>query len=199
VDITVSRSTSALNTALSAFADAYNAAATELTTQRGQSAGALQGQSIVTQLAGILSSISTYSSSGSIGGLGALGLELGTDGQITYSQLTLMSADLTSSTGVASFLGTATGSGFLKLATDALSSVETATTGLLKSSETSIASQITKLTATITEKQAKVDAMEIQMQNQMAVSDALIASMEQQASYYSDLFAAQDTASQQYT
>ena len=198
VGITVTRSTGALNTALSGFADAYNAAVTELGTQRGQTTGALQGQSIVNQLSNLLSSISTYSSSGQINGLASLGLDLGTNGQITYNALTLMSADLTSSTGVTAFLGSATGGGFLKSATDALTSVEDPSTGLLKTLETDMKSQITDLGTTISTKQAAVDAMQLQMQNQMAAADALIASMEQQYSYLSDMFQAQQTADAMY-
>src|ERR1019366_3910522 len=83
VGITVTRSTSALNTALSGFTDAYNAAVTEVLKQQGQSGGPLQGQSIVSQLSGILSSISTYSSSGQFNVLEDLGMTLGTNGQIT--------------------------------------------------------------------------------------------------------------------
>ena len=198
VGITVTRSTGALNTALSGFADAYNAAVTELGTQRGQTTGALQGQSIVNQLSNLLSSISTYSSSGQFSGLASLGLDLGTNGQITYNALTLMSADLTSSTGVTAFLGSATGGGFLKSATDALTSVEDPSTGLLKTLETDMKSQITDLGTTISTKQAAVDAMQLQMQNQMAAADALIASMEQQYSYLSGLFQAQQTADAMY-
>ncbi|MCX6627568.1 MAG: hypothetical protein NTW28_08065, partial [Candidatus Solibacter sp.] len=59
VDITVTRSTSALSTAISGLADAYNAAVDEVGTQRGQAGGALAGQSIVGQLSSLLSSIST--------------------------------------------------------------------------------------------------------------------------------------------
>ena len=198
VGITVTRSTSALNTALSGFTDAYNAAVTEVLKQQGQSGGPLQGQSIVSQLSGILSSISTYSSSGQFNVLEDLGMALGTNGQITYNPLTLMSADLSSSTGVTAFLGSATGSGFLKTATDALTSVEDPTTGLLKTTETDTKSQITNLGTTIAAKQAKVDAMQLQMQNQMAAADALVASMEQQYNYLSGLFQAQQTADQMY-
>ena len=198
VGITVTRSTSALNTALSGFTDAYNAAVTEVLKQQGQSGGALQGQSVVAQLSNILSSISTYSASGQFNVLEDLGMALGTNGQITYNPLTLMSADLSSSTGVTAFLGSATGSGFLKTATDALTSVEDPTTGLLKTSETDTTSQITDLTTTIADKQAKVDAMQLQMQNQMAAADALVASMEQQYNYLSGLFQAQQTADQMY-
>jgi hypothetical protein len=59
-------------------------------------------------------------------------------------------------------------------------------------------SQITDLGTTISTKQAAVDAMQLQMQNQMAAADALIASMEQQYSYLSGLFQAQQTADAMY-
>jgi flagellar hook-associated protein 2 len=198
VDITVTRSTSALNTALSGLADAYNAAVDELGTQRGQTAGALRGQGVVSQLSRLLSSVSTYSSSGQINGLAGLGLDLGTDGHFTYNAFALMAADFTSSASVTSFLGSATGGGFLKNATDALTSVEDSVTGLLKTSETDVQSQIAKLTATIAAKQTQVDQLQIRLQNQMAASDALIATMQQQYSYFSSMFAAQEAANQMY-
>jgi flagellar hook-associated protein 2 len=199
VDITVTRSISVLGTALSAFADAYNAAVDEIDTQRGQGAGALAAQSVVSRLSGILSSISTFSSDGQVSGLNKdLGLELQTNGHLTYTALQFMSADLASSTGITSFFGSAASGGFLKNATDLLNSVEDPTTGLLKTAETDWQSQITKIGTTIAAKQSQIDALQIQLQNQMAVSDALIASMQQQASYLTSLFAAQDTADQMY-
>jgi flagellar capping protein FliD len=199
VDITVTRSTSALGTALSGFADAYNAAVDEVNSQRGQGAGALAGQSVISQLSRILSGISTYASNGQISGLNAdLGLELQNNGHLTYTALSFMAADITSSTGVTSFFGSAVGGGFLKNATDLLNGVEDPATGLLKTSETDWQSQITKIGTTIAAKQSQVDAMQLHMQNQMAVSDALIASMQQQASYLTNLFAAQNTADQMY-
>jgi flagellar hook-associated protein 2 len=198
VDITVTRSTAALNTAMSGFVDAYNSAADEVNKQRGQSAGPLVGQAIVSQLAGILSGLSTYSTSGQIGGLAGLGLDLGTDGHLAYNAFTLMSADLTNSTSVTAFLGSATGGGFLKKATDALYSVENTATGLLKTAGTDMKAQITKLGSTISAKQAAVEAMQIRMQNQMATMDALIASMEQKYSYFSNMFAAQQNANSMY-
>lgn len=198
VNITVTRSTSALNTALSGFADAYNAAADELISQRGQSTGPLQGNSIISQLSSILSSISTYTSDGQINGLTTLGLDLGTDGHFTYNAFTLMSADLTASASVTSFLGSATGGGFLKNATANLTSVEDPVSGLLKTAETDMKSQIAKLGDTIAAKQAKVDALQINLQDQMARADALIASMQQQYTYLSGLFQAQQTADQLY-
>ena len=127
-----------------------------------------------------------------------LGLVLGSDGHVTYDAFTLMSADITSSTSVTSFLGSATGGGFLKAASDALTGVETPVTGLLKAYKTDVESQITRLSDKIAEKQNKVDLLQIRLQNQMAAADALIASMEQQSSYFTNMFAAQDTANQMY-
>ena len=198
VGITVTRSTDALSTALSGFADAYNATVTELIAQRGQSGGALQGESIVNQLGSVLSGISTYVSSGQFSVLESLGLKLGTNGQLTYTALTLMSADLTSSAGVTAFFGTATGGGFLKNATDALTSLEDSTTGLVKTTEASLKTRATALGTTISTKQAAVDAMQLALQNKMSKADALIASMEQEYTYITGLFSAQATADATY-
>jgi len=187
-----------VDAALSAFTDAYNAAIDEVDTQRGQQAGALGGQQVISQLAGLLSSISTFSSDGQISGLKAMGLDLETNGHLTYTPFQFMSADILSSISVTSFLGTATGGGFLKNATDILSKIEDPTTGLLKTSAADLKSQISKITGTIAKKQSEVEALQIRLQNQLAVSDALIAAMEQQSNYFSNMFAAQQTANQMY-
>ncbi|MBZ5621885.1 MAG: flagellar filament capping protein FliD [Acidobacteriia bacterium] len=199
VDVTVTRSTSALNTALSTFADTYNATVDLVAAQRGQSAGSLQGQSILSSLSRALSSISTYSSSGgAISGLNGLGLDLGKDGHFTYNAFGLMSADLSNSTGVTAFLGSAAGGGFLKAVTDALNNLEDPNNGLLKLSETDTQSRLTALGANISDRQAKVDQLRVHLQNQMAAADALIATMQQQYSYLTSMFQAQQTADQMY-
>jgi flagellar hook-associated protein 2 len=199
VDVTITRSTSALSSALSTFADAYNAAATELDNQRGQSGGALQGNSIVLNLQQTLSSLSTYSGSGGqVNGLSDLGLSLGTNGQITFDAFSLDGTDISDSAGVESFLGSATGGGFLQLATNALTSLEDPVTGLIKTSETDLQTQLTNVASTISTKQAQVDQLQTNLQNQMAASDAMISSLEQQYNYLNSMFAAQQTAAYSY-
>lgn len=199
VDITVTRSTSALSDALSTFATAYNDAVDELDSQRGQSGGALQGQSLINQLSQSLSGMSTYTSAVTgVSGLVDLGLELGADGKLTFNSFALIAADLVNPSGVTSFLGTADGGGFLKTATDLMNGLENSTTGLIKTSETALSSQISDLDNTIADKQSKVDDLQLQLQDQMAKADALISSMEQQYSYISSMFEAMDTANKQY-
>jgi flagellar hook-associated protein 2 len=199
LDVTVTRSTTALNTALSTFADTYNASVDLVTAQHGQASGSLQGQSILSTLQRSLSSISTYASAnGTLGGLGDLGLKLGTDGHFTYDPFGLLSANFSSSTGVSTFLGSATSGGFLKTATDALSNLEDPTNGLVKISETDLQSRITALGANISDRTDKVNQLKIHLQNQMAAADALIASMQQQSTYLNNMFQAQQIASESY-
>jgi flagellar hook-associated protein 2 len=198
VDITVTRSTSALADALSGFATAYNDATAELDAQRGQSAGPLQGQSIVSQLSQALSGLATYTSSNAIGNLSALGLTLGADGKLTFNSLGLMATDFSNSSGVAAFLGTSTGTGFLKAATDALAGIQDPVSGLLTTTKSNLDSEISNLTTTIAQRQAQVDDLQQRMLEQMAAADAMISSMEQQYSYMSNMFQAMQTADQQY-
>jgi flagellar hook-associated protein 2 len=198
-NITVTQSASALNTALSGFADAYNAAVAELAKQYGQSGGPLQGQSVIYSLSQALAQMSTYYSTaaGSIS-MSGLGFTLNDDGTLTYNPLTMMSTDLENSAGVISFLGSATGGGFLQVATNAINSVETPATGLLKTAEASTQSEITNIGNTITQKQAAVSQLQTNLTNQMAQADAAIDSMQQQYSYMTSVFEAEQTADQMY-
>lgn len=199
VNITVSRSTYALSSALQGFAAAYNAANDEVDKQHGLAGGPLAGQSVVSGLSNLLSQIALYSAAGSqVGNLAALGLDLGQDGHLTFNSTNFAAANLTGSTGTTSFLGSSTTQGFLKLASDSLNGVNQATTGLLPVLQTSVASEITRTDSNIADQQARVDAATAQMQSQMSSADALIASMEQTYNYLSGMFSAMQTASSQY-
>jgi len=110
----------------------------------------------------------------------------------------MMSTDLSNSAGIIAFLGSATGGGFLQAATNAIDNIEDPNTGLLKSTEASVQSQIASIGSTIATKQAAVDQLQTNLTNQMATADAAIASMQQQYSYMSQMFAAQQTADLMY-
>ena len=195
VSITVSRSTYALSTAITAFTTAYNSVVDELDLQRGSSQGSLGGQSIVSDLKDALSGIATYSESG---GPIMFGLELGSDGHLTFDSLKLIGADFINSSNVTSFFGSATGGGFIKLATDALTKVEDSTSGLIATAKTNIQTAIDDTNAKITDKQAQVDALNDRLLTQMSAADAAISAMEQQYSFLSSMFSAMDTANKSY-
>ncbi len=196
VNITVTRSSTALANALSGFVTAYNSAVDEVVGQRGQNAGPLQGQSIVFDLSQALGSIGTYTGDGSFGGLASLGLTLGSDGHFTFNEPTLLGADLTNSSSVNSFLGSIAGGGFLQSANNALNLLEDPTTGDIKTTESAYETESTQMQSQITSGQAQVALLQTNLTNQMSAADALIASMQSQYNYLTAVFQAEQTASQ---
>lgn len=196
VNISVTRSTAGLGSALSGFANAYNAIVTELSAQRGSSAGPLAGDSIVLQLSSLLSGIATYTGNG-LSGIADLGIDLGADGKLTFDQTALDATQRSNSAGLASFLGSASSGGFLKAATDTLTAIQDSTTGILAASQSSLKTQITNITNSINDKQDQIDKLQTRLQTQMSAADAAIAAMQQQYSYMSNMFQAMQTASQQ--
>ena len=161
VNITISRSTSAVSTALSGFADAYNAVVSALQNERGQSTGALNGQSVVYAMTSALGSLSTYSAPASaIGGLRNLGLSLNDDGTLTYDASTFMGTDFGNSPAVDSFLGTAAAGGFLQAATNALTGLEDPGTRAYQDPGNRRPNQITSLDGQIATEQAAVDTLQ---------------------------------------
>ncbi|MEO8597958.1 MAG: flagellar filament capping protein FliD [Candidatus Solibacter sp.] len=199
VNITVTRSTSALSSAISAFADAYNKVVDGLDAQHGATQGALGGAPIVSDLASALASLGTYNDSGTAAsGLSAVGLDLGSDGHLTFNQFSLIAADFTNSSVVTNFFGSASGGGFLKVATDALDKVANSTSGMLATAKTSIQDQIDSTNESIAAKQEQVDALNERLLLQMSAADAAIAAMEQQYSFLSSMFAAMKSASDSY-
>jgi flagellar hook-associated protein 2 len=199
VSVTVSRSSSALGNALSTLASAYNTAVDALDQQHGSTSGALAGNSVLNDLSQVLRGISTYSAPGSaVGSLKDLGLDLDKKGHLTFDSAALYKANLGNSTGIAAFLGSSTTGGFLKAASDSLAAIEQSGTGLLPSFEASVQSQISDNTNRTATLQAFVDQTKLQLQQQMAAADALIATMEQQYNYLSGMFQSMQAAASQY-
>jgi flagellar hook-associated protein 2 len=196
-NITVERSSTTLANALTSFTTAYNAAATEVTAQRGQNAGPLQGQSIVYDLSEALGSIGTYSNgSGAISGLTDLGFTLGTNGQLSFDESTLLGSDLTNSAAIDSFLGSIAGGGFLQTVNNTLTGLVDPTSGEVTDAQTSMTAEISQIGTQITTQQAQVALLQSNLTSQAAAADALISSMEQTYSYVSDLFSS-TTANEQ--
>ena len=196
VTVTVTQDTSALSSALSTFATDYNSAVDEVDTNRGQSGGALQGQNIVNQLQQALAAIGTYSGSGTLG-LQDLGLALGQDGHFTFDSDQFASTASSNLSGVDAFLGSASGGGFLKTATNQLTAIENSTTGLIPTTQTDLQNQLTDLQTQITDKQTQVSDLQTQLTAQMSTADASISTMEQQYSYLNEMFQAMQIDAQE--
>jgi flagellar hook-associated protein 2 len=200
VNITVASSPSAISSALSTFASAYNTVQATLETERGQSSGALKGQSLVYELTNALTSLAKYSSPGSaVSSLADLGLTLEDDGTLSFSSYTFLATAIKNPSGVNAFLGSVSDGGFLQTATNTIDGIEDTTTGILKTAETHVSDQISSLNDQITEKEDQVSLLQQTLANQMSAADTAIATMEQQYEYIAGLFDAMQVADQQYS
>jgi flagellar hook-associated protein 2 len=187
--ITVGEDYSGFQTSLSNLASAYNSAVDALSAQRGQNAGALAGQGIVQTLQNALWKISQYTTgSGSLGSTTALGLEMDQNGHLSVDSTVF---DTLSTTDIQTFLGGLDSSGFLKAAGDAINSVADTTSGNIQDSISSLQNEVTKQTNQISEEQQRINDIQNSLQQRLAAADAAIATLEQQKTYYADLFAAE--------
>jgi flagellar hook-associated protein 2 len=190
--ITVAPNTWGVSNALASLVTAYNSAIDELNANRGQAGGALAGQSIIYQLTSTLGSLASYSSGNdSISSLACLGLTFNdTTGHLSFDAGTFASATDGQSAALSAFLGSATDGGFLQLATNALSGIEDPTDGYLPQQINSLTSQIQSITQQMSDKQNQVNLLQQNLTQQMAAADALIAQMQQQATYFNSMWTA---------
>jgi flagellar hook-associated protein 2 len=194
--ITVTRQSSALASALSSFATAYNGVVDELDKHRGDSGGALSGREIVYSLGAALRTMGRYAGAGKVSSLEQLGLSFDQTGQLKFDQFTLMAADFADSASVNAFLMGATGTGgFVKSASNMLDSIERPVSGSLKAEITSVKGAITRTDNLITTNQDRVNDLKASLQTQMAAADAAIAQMEQQYSFLSSMLESMSTSS----
>ena len=183
--IMVTRDTSGIRSAIDSLVKTFNTAVGELDTHRGNSVGALGGQSIVRTLADTLRAIGSYDGgSGTFGSLTDLGLTFDKDGRLQFDSAAFEEAAKGKVDDVLAFLGGTGTGGFLKTANDILDGVEDSTTGILKTTLSTIQEQKTAQDKLLESEQARIDQFEANLRERLAVSDALIASLEQQASYF---------------
>jgi len=186
--IKVQTDTSALASAFSSFAQAYNSAADAVSAQQGQNAGALSGDSILLTLKGVLGQLGTYSNGTPANSLANFGITLDETGQLSIDTDTFSSAAASSFSTLLATVGDST-SGFLLAANNLLSSVEDPATGALTTEEAALTDQITSQQSQITAEQATVSQLQTNLTAQISQADATIASLESQVSYVTGLFA----------
>ncbi|HLY19877.1 MAG TPA: flagellar filament capping protein FliD [Bryobacteraceae bacterium] len=194
--VTVAPNAAGMGYALQSFVSAYNATITELNKNMGQSGGPLAGQSIVYELTNSLQGLANYASGGSqIPSLAALGVNFSdTTGQLSFDQNVFDSATSAQPAAAVAFLGSPTGGGFLQAATNALSSISDPVSGSLTGDVTTTQSSITKTNTQITTQEAQVTQLQTNLTNQMSAADAMIYSMQQQSTYFQQMFTAEQDA-----
>ena len=186
VNITVAASEGNLSGALSSFVTAYNAAVSAVAGQTGQSGGALAGESLVYELQSALGKMAQFgSATGSVQNLSDLGVTLSSTGQLSFD-----SAQFNGQTaaGIQQFLGGLTSGGFLQSANDALSTFTDTSTGMLAGQFNNVQKQITNDQSQIASVQLRVNILQTNLSRQLSQADAAITVLQQQSSYYSNLF-----------
>ena len=154
--------------------------------------------SIVSTLQNSLRDLTSYAGGiGSIHSLTDLGLELGQDGKLSLNSAKFDTATANGTDAILSFLGDSS-SGFLKAANDNLKTVEDPINGTIQTAIQSTQQQITAQDKLIQANQDRVSQIKENLQAQMAASDALVASLEQQVNYMTNLFESMKLNSESY-
>jgi flagellar hook-associated protein 2 len=188
ITVSVGQTTTSAQTALQTFATAYNAVVAQLAAQHGQNAGALSGDSILAVAQQALSSIADYTNfSGSVTNLSGLGLDLDTQGHLTFNAAEFEQSTGNNFTAVSQFLGDST-SGFLGIATSALNNLEDPTVGAVKTEEQSITTDLTSLNSKIADQEAQINQFQQNLVDQLSQADATIATLQSQVQFFQGLF-----------
>jgi flagellar hook-associated protein 2 len=192
--ITVGRDSSALGTALNGLVSAYNSALLDLSRYHGQGGGVLSGQSEVFDLESEMRNLINFT--GGTGGttsLTSLGLSFNDSGQLTFNSSALYSASMAD---IDTFFGDGSTPGFLLHAESVINGINDPVSGTLTAAINQTNTSIKNDNAKITSNQQQIATLQENLTQRMSKADAAIAVLEQQASYYTDLFSAmkQDAA-----
>jgi flagellar hook-associated protein 2 len=186
--VTVQQTTTAAQTALQQLATAYNAVVDQLATQHGSNAGALAGNSILDSARSVLRSINAYNSnSGGVQTLNDIGLDLDTAGHLTFNASEFAASGGANVSALSQFLGNAK-SGFLGSITSALSSLEDPISGIFKNEETTLNANISNIGTQMTSQINDINLYQQNLATQLSASDAAIATLSTQVTYFQDLF-----------
>jgi flagellar hook-associated protein 2 len=189
-NVVVAESTTAQANALSSFVAAYNAAVDELSVNRGQGGGALTGDALIYTLSQSLRNMSGFAGgANSVQNLSDLGLTFDKTGHLSFDQTVFSNVSAAHPSDLSAFLGSPSTGGFLKDATDILSSLADPATGAIETTLTSAQTAIDNQNTKISDEQTRIDAITTGLTAKIAKADALIASLEQQSTYFTTLFA----------
>jgi flagellar hook-associated protein 2 len=182
--VTVGRTTASAKNALSALATAYNTAMSALDEHRGENAGVLAGDMLIRTLADALRKVANYEAdSGGILSLTALGFTFTDTGELKFDGSTFDAAVQGKTDELIGFL-----EGFKQYAQSVIEAVAGSGSGAISTASDLVTSMIAEQDRLIQAEQERVDLFEENITARMNEADALIASLEQQVEYYTNLF-----------
>lgn len=180
-----------LQDSITAMVVAFNAVTDELDTHRGQGTGALNGDSLPAELARSLRGITDYASTNpSISNLADLGLTLDRTGRLQFNSVKFAEVFTADADSIRSFLGASNTDGFLKRALDAITSVDSVSSGSLTQALEQNRAAVRKQDLAIADRQERIDLMDANLRARISAADATIALLEQQLALLSGMFEA---------
>jgi flagellar capping protein FliD len=190
VTIAVTRGTTSVKGAIETFINNYNGVVDEMNKHYGNQKGALTGNSIISSTAHVLRTIGSFAPSHTgMSSLASVGVLMDRSGKL-YLDSTEWDKVKNDFSGLETFAGSLTTSGFVKSANDDLNTLQDAKTGILKTAIATSDEQAVAADSRLVEEQRRIDDLQESLQQRFAAADALIASLEQQASYFINLFTA---------
>jgi len=197
VTVTVSRSTAAFKSSINSFINSFNTVMSELDQQ---ASGTLRGNSILSTLRQQLRSVMTSPLSEGFDSMANIGVEFTKDGQLSLNTALFDQATAGKLEKLKEAIGSATTSGFLKTATDALQTMEGSTGGgILPDTIESLDESVKAQDNRIAEQQLRIDQLTRDLETRMAAADAMIAQLEQQANYFTNMFESMRTNQRSYS
>jgi flagellar capping protein FliD len=115
-------------------------------------------------------------------------LTLDSTGQLSFDSTVFNSQSISA---IQQFLGGASTGGFLQSASSALTGLADPSTGAIQSQFTSLQTETTNENALISNEETRVSDLTTNMQQQLSEADAAIANLQEQKSYYTELFQAE--------
>jgi flagellar capping protein FliD len=182
----VSRSSTAVVDALNGLAAAYNGVIDEIDKHHGDKKGALSGNSLLYVIAGTLRNVAGYSTAGQLPA--QYGIELDDRGRMLINSAKFTESTRQGLSGFVSWLGSEDDGGFLGGASDLIDVLQNSDTGFLALSMEQTRSGIDAQDERVATEQKRIDELIVSLQERFSAADALIASLEQQAGYVTNLF-----------
>jgi flagellar capping protein FliD len=121
--------------------------------------------------------------------MAAIGLEFTKEGKLSLNSSLFDKATAGKLESLRTAIGSAKTAGFLKTATDALNAVEGSDSkGILRSTIGTVDDSVKSQSAKLEEQQNRIDQLTRDLETRMGAADALIAQLEQQATYFNNMF-----------
>lgn len=180
VNLTVATNASPVVNALTSFVSSYNDLASSLDLHIGESAGVLSGDSLISNLYGLLRETTGVPGAGNIKSLAELGITLDSNGVMSFDSSAVSTAGQSRLTDIFSFLGSPT-SGLAAL-TSSFTEISDPATGIIRSRLTSLDQTDARLTEQISTMTERVSNMQTTLLAKLQAADGLLARLENQKS-----------------